>query len=71
MSVKIKNIEATLLGNASTATTATKIGTTTVGSASTPVYINAGKPTTCTSISVATVTATTTLNIPGGKIWIE
>lgn len=38
-------------GNASsatTATTATKIGTSTIGSATQPVYINAGTPTACT-----------------------
>lgn len=57
--------------NAVSATTATKVGITTVGSVSTPVYINAGTPTVCTSISVGTITATTALNIPGGKIWIE
>lgn len=57
--------------NAVSATTATKVGTATVGSVSTPVYINAGTPTACTSISVGTITATTALNIPGGKIWIE
>lgn len=59
------------INNVANATTATKVGTATVGSASAPVYINAGTPTACTSISMATVTATTTLNIPGGKIWIE
>lgn len=59
------------INNVANATTATKVGTTTVGSKAAPVYINAGTPTACTSISMATVTATTTLNIPGGKIWIE
>ena len=41
------------------------------GSATNPVYFYNGVPVACTGISVATVTATTTLNIPGGKIWIE
>ena len=35
-------------GNASTATTATKVGTSTVGSATQPVYISSGTPTKCT-----------------------
>ena len=35
-------------GNADTATTATKVGTSTVGSATQPVYINAGTPTATT-----------------------
>lgn len=34
-----------LAGNATTATTATKLGTTTVGGTTTPVYLNAGVPT--------------------------
>ena len=41
-------IAANISGNAGTATTATKIGTDTVGSATQPVYINAGVPTKCT-----------------------
>lgn len=41
------------------------------GSATNPIYFYNGVPVACTGISVATVTATTTLNIPGGKIWIE
>lgn len=52
------------------ATSANKLNTN-AGSASSPVYFSNGVPVACTSISVATVTATTTLNIPGGKIWIE
>ena len=40
-------------GNAATATTATKIGTSTVGSTSLPVYIKAGVPTTITSFPEA------------------
>lgn len=49
--------------------TATKL-TTNAGSASSPVYFSDGKPVACTSITSATITATTTLNIPGGKIWV-
>ena len=41
-------IAANISGNAGTATTATKIGTDTVGSATQPVYIDAGVPTKCT-----------------------
>lgn len=36
-----------LQGNADTATTATKLGTSTVGSGSRPIYLNAGTPTQC------------------------
>lgn len=40
-------------GNAATATVAEKVGTTTVGSSTEPVYINAGTPTACgTSLAV-------------------
>ena len=52
------------------ATSANKLNTN-AGSTTQPVYFINGVPTACTGISVATVTATTTLNIPGGKIWIE
>lgn len=52
------------------ATSANKLNTN-AGSTTQPVYFTNGVPTACTGISVATVTATTTLNIPGGKIWIE
>ena len=40
-------------GNAATATTATRIGTSTIGSATMPVYINGGAPTTITSFPEA------------------
>ena len=40
-------------GNATTATTATKIGTATVGGSTQPVYINAGKPTVISSLPVS------------------
>lgn len=52
------------------ATSANKLNTN-AGSSTTPTYFYNGVPVACTGISVATVTATTTLNIPGGKIWIE
>ncbi len=52
------------------ATSANKLNTN-AGSSTTPTYFYNGIPVACTGISVATVTATTTLNIPGGKIWIE
>ena len=63
-------IPASLPANGGAATTATKL-TVNAGSATVPTYFTNGVPTACTGISVATVTATTTLNIPGGKIWIE
>ena len=59
-----------LPANGGNSTTATKL-TVNAGSATVPTYFTNGVPTACTGISVATVTATTTLNIPGGKIWIE
>lgn len=52
------------------ATSANRLNTN-AGSSTTPTYFYNGVPVACTGISVATVTATTTLNIPGGKIWIE
>ena len=60
----------TYLGMYATAVSANKLSTS-AGSATNPVYFYNGVPVACTGISVATVTATTTLNIPGGKIWIE
>ena len=63
-------IPTSLPANGGAATTATKL-TVNAGSATVPTYFTNGVPTACTGISVATVTATTTLNIPGGKIWIE
>lgn len=60
----------TYLGKTAAAASATKL-TVNAGSATVPTYFTNGVPTACTGISVATVTATTTLNIPGGKIWIE
>jgi hypothetical protein len=41
-----------LSGNATTATTATKLGTSTVGSATLPIYLNAGTATACTAASI-------------------
>lgn len=58
------------LGKTANAVAANKL-TVNAGSATSPTYFSNGVPTACTGISVATVTATTTLNIPGGKIWIE
>ena len=60
----------TYLGKTAAAASANKL-TVNAGSSTTPTYFTNGIPTACTGISVATVTATTTLNIPGGKIWIE
>ena len=64
------DIEANYLGKTANAVAANKL-TVNAGSATVPTYFTNGVPTACTGISVATVTATTTLNIPGGKIWIE
>lgn len=58
------------LGKTANAVAANKL-TVNAGSATTPTYFTNGVPTACTGISVATVTATAALNIPGGKIWIE
>lgn len=66
----LSNKPTSLPANGGAATTATKL-TVNAGSATVPTYFTNGVPTACTGISVATVTATTTLNIPGGKIWIE
>lgn len=66
----LKGTPTSLPANGGAATTATKL-TVNAGSATVPTYFTNGVPTACTGISVATVTATTTLNIPGGKIWIE
>lgn len=66
----LSNRPASLPANGGTATSATKL-TVNAGSSTTPTYFYNGVPTACTGISVSTVTATTTLNIPGGKIWIE
>jgi len=57
-------IKASLTGNATTATTATKLGTTTVGSTSTPIYLNAGVPTAISAAIPASLggTGQTTLN---------
>ena len=54
-------------GNAATATTATKLGSSTVGSSSLPIYLNAGTPTACSttlgvSITGNAATATTATN---------
>ena len=43
------NITGNVTGNASTATTATKLGTATVGNATTPIYLNGGTATACSS----------------------
>ena len=42
-----------ITGNAATATTATKVGTATVGGTTRPVYINAGAPTAVTAVAIA------------------
>jgi hypothetical protein len=60
----------TYLGKTAAAASANKL-TVNAGSATSPIYFTNGIPTACTGLSAATVTATTTLNIPGGKIWIE
>ena len=60
----------TYLGKTAAAASANKL-TVNAGSATSPIYFTNGVPTACTGLSAATVTATTTLNIPGGKIWIE
>lgn len=60
----------TYLGKYSAAVSANKLNRN-AGSATNPTYFYNGVPVACTGISVDTVTATTTLNIPGGKIWIE
>ena len=47
----------TLTGSATsagTATTATKLGSSTVGSTSTPIYLNAGSPSQCTDLTITT-----------------
>lgn len=47
----------TLTGSATsagTATTATKLGSSTVGSTSTPIYLNAGSPSQCTDLAITT-----------------
>lgn len=48
-----------ILGNAATATTATKLGTSNVGSATNPIYLNAGTATACTYSLGATINAGT------------
>lgn len=42
------NVTGSLNGNASTASVATKLGSSTVGGTNEPIYLNAGTPTTCT-----------------------
>ena len=42
------SVSSSCTGNAATATTATKVGTSTVGGTTQPVYINGGTPTACT-----------------------
>lgn len=61
-------------GNAATATTASKIGTTTVGSATRPVYINAGTPTVCTPYPVGAIYISTSSTSPAslfGGTWAQ
>lgn len=48
LNTSTNTIKANISGNAETATTATKVGTATVGSVTQPVYIDAGVPTKCT-----------------------
>lgn len=43
--VQATNFRGNLVGNADTATTATKLGSSTVGGTTTPIYLNAGTPT--------------------------
>lgn len=57
-------------GNATTATTATKLGSSTVGSSSLPIYLNAGTPTACSttlgvSITGNAATATNSTQLGG------
>lgn len=57
-------------GNAATATTATKLGSSTVGSSSLPIYLNAGTPTACSttlgvSITGNAATATNSTQLGG------
>lgn len=61
-------------GNAATATTASQLGTTTVGASDTPIYLNAGTPTACgNSLAVditgnaATATSATTASACSGN----
>lgn len=52
-------------GNAATATTATKLGTTTIGSSTKPIYLNNGTPTACNQSIVGvdnSLTSTSTTN---------
>lgn len=46
--VSAKNFRGTFVGNASTATSASKLGSENKGSATQPIYLNAGVPTACT-----------------------
>lgn len=53
--VDLANINVNKVINGTTpAAVATKVGTTTVGNASTPIYLNGGTPTACTSLSLNT-----------------
>lgn len=49
MTVDNTDIQANLSGNATTATTATKLGSSTVGGTAKPIYLNAGTATACSS----------------------
>lgn len=66
---------ATSAGSASSATTASKLGSATVGSASTPVYLNAGTATACTGVMKAPIYSTTDLtpgvsDLADGQIYV-
>lgn len=58
-------IKAALTGNATTATTATKLGTATVGSTSKPIYLNAG---TATALSATVGSATVPVYMNAGTV---
>ncbi len=55
-------------GNAATATKATQDGS---GNVITTTYATKASPTFTGTVTAPIVTVTTTLNIPGGKVWIE
>ena len=61
------------VSSATSATTASKIGTDTVGDESTPVYIKAGVPTVCTSSSSSNVVVISSTEPTNSDcaIWIE
>ena len=60
-------ITANLTGNATTATTASKLGTSTVGSSGQPIYLNAGVATACTVDTTATSGSSNL--VTSGAVW--